>query len=73
MAVTVGACPVCDRDVPRTVHLHGGMGRETFHCPVHGKLAYSAHGAHPLADLPAAMTPVLAGIAQVGTGLELVH
>lgn len=72
MVVTTGACPVCDRDVPRTVHLYGGMPKETFHCPSHGRLAYSPHS-HPMADLPAAMTPVLAGWSQAVTGLEMVH
>ncbi len=70
MALTTGACPVCDRDVPRTVSF--GTQKETFCCPVHGKLAYTPHS-HPLSNLAAPLVTALTGLAQPTTGLELVH
>ncbi len=53
--LTTGACPVCNESVARTVTLHHGLQRETFHCQQHGSLTYGAHDV-PLAALSAART-----------------
>ncbi len=64
-----GACPACDRSVPRLVSATG----EAYLCPTHGRLEYGpgriplealGHVAHALADLT---------YSQPLTGLELVH
>ncbi len=71
LVLSRGACPVCDRDVVRTVDCRSGMVRETFQCPAHGRLEYGP-GHVPLeamghgADAPAALL-----LAQPLTGLEL--
>lgn len=71
MALTSGACPVCDRHVPRTLHMVAGLQKEIFHCPEHGRLAYHPHTV-PLAELQQ-VAGVILGMAQPLTGLELVH
>jgi hypothetical protein len=74
MALTFGACPVCDRHVPRTLQMAAGLRKEIFHCPEHGRLAYEPHNV-PLAELGATSVsiPLTADFAQPLTGLELVH
>ena len=37
MTLTNGLCPICDRNVARTVTAHHGVVSETYHCPVHGR------------------------------------
>ncbi len=64
-----GACPACDRPVPRIVHATG----EVFVCPEHGRLEY-AQGMVPLAQLGHDRDAMVSiSFAQPLTGLELVH
>lgn len=64
-----GACPSCDRHVPRIIHATG----EVFICPEHGRLEYS-QGSIPLAQLGHSQDAIVSfGFAQPLTGLELVH
>ena len=37
LTITVGACPVCGREVARTVTTHYGLLLEHTSCPVHGR------------------------------------
>jgi hypothetical protein len=37
MTITVGSCPVCGREVARTVTTHHGLLLEHTSCPVHGR------------------------------------
>ena len=68
-----GACPVCDRDVTRVVHVEAGIQREVFQCPGHGRLEYGP-GMVPLAAMgQAESTWTELAFAQPMTGLELVH
>ncbi len=69
-----GACPVCDRDVLRTVHAHQGLVREVFQCPAHGKLAYGP-GNVPLEAMGYGQEPQATAVqlAQPLTGLELAY
>ncbi len=67
-----GACPVCDRDVLRTVHAHQGLVREVFQCPAHGKLAYGP-GNVPLEAMGHNSEHTSVQLAQPLTGLELAY
>lgn len=71
MILSGGACPVCDRDVPRTLALGVGLPKEIFHCPTHGRMEYTPHHV-PLHQLGIAAAG-MALFAQPTTGLELVH
>lgn len=73
MALTFGACPVCDRHVPRTVQMAAGLRKEIFHCPEHGRLPYAQHHV-PLGEMLITVAPAGGdGFAQPLTGIELVH
>lgn len=37
MTLTIGSCPVCGREVARTVTTHHGFMREHTSCPEHGR------------------------------------
>lgn len=64
-----GACPACDREVPRIINEHG----EVFVCPEHGRLDYS-RGSVPLAQLGHDRDSMISiSFSQPLTGLELVH
>lgn len=69
-----GACPVCDRDVLRTVNCQSGVTREVFQCPSHGRLEYGP-GSVPLEAMGHAQETAVAAllVAQPLTGLELVY
>ncbi len=70
--LTTGACPVCDRDVARTVSQVLGMQKETYHCPSHGPISYDPNrllGGY----LGTTNEVVDVGFAQPLTGIELVH
>lgn len=71
MILSGGACPVCDRDVPRTLTQVAGIQKEIFHCPDHGRLEYSPHHV-PLSDLGRGAA-ALPDRPQAVTGLELVY
>lgn len=72
MALTFGACPVCDRHVPRTVQMAAGLQKEIFHCPEHGRIAYEPHQV-PLAHLDAFAATAGGDYPQPLTGLELIR
>lgn len=37
MRLATGSCPVCGRDVARTISSHHGIASESYHCPDHGR------------------------------------
>lgn len=63
-----GACPACDRSVPRLV----SATSEVFICPAHGRLEYGP-GRIPLEALGHAAGTMDMAFSQPLTGLELVH
>ncbi len=70
--LTTGACPVCDRDVARTVSIVLGMKTETYHCPSHGPISYEPNkllGGY----LGETQEVIDVGIVQPLTGIEIVH
>lgn len=73
LVLSRGACPVCDRDVLRTVNCQAGVTREVFQCPAHGRLEYGP-GMVPLEAMgQAEETASELLVAQPLTGLELVY
>jgi len=42
MKLTSGLCPVCGRNVARTLTTHHGLVSEAYHCPQHGRRAPSS-------------------------------
>ena len=73
LVLSRGACPVCDRDVLRTVGCQAGVTREVFQCPAHGRLEYGP-GMVPLEAMGHADDAEAALLmAQPLTGLELVY
>ena len=70
--LTTGACPVCDRDVARTVSNVLGMQTETYHCPSHGPISYEPR--RLLGSYLGTTTDVMdVGFVQPMTGIELIH
>ncbi len=63
-----GACPACDRTVPRLITPQG----ETYVCPSDGRLEYGP-GRVPLEALGHHPDAWAWGVAQPRTGLQLVH
>ncbi len=45
MTMTVGSCPVCGREVARTVSIHHGLMLEHYSCPLHGRREAAPHTA----------------------------
>jgi hypothetical protein len=39
MNLATGLCPVCGRNVQRTMTVHHGLLTEAYHCPTHGRRA----------------------------------
>jgi hypothetical protein len=71
MVLSFGACPVCDRHVPRTIQMAAGLEKEIFHCQEHGRIAYGNHSV-PVQQMQAHAVEV-PDMAQPLTGIELVH
>ncbi len=63
-----GACPACDRNVPRLITPQG----ETYVCPADGRLEYGP-GRIPLEALGHYADAGSYGFSQPMTGLELVY
>lgn len=45
MTLTTGSCPICGRDVARTVTSLHGLAMESYHCPLHGRRESQPHSA----------------------------
>ena len=37
MTLATGLCPICGRNVARTLTAHHGIASEAYHCPLHGR------------------------------------
>jgi hypothetical protein len=44
MTLSSGSCPICGRNVARTMTSHHGLLTEAYHCPVHGRRPAAPNG-----------------------------